>query len=86
MKDLDKLKPLANNPTELVELYKTELLKEARAHDLSNWYSIEWIIDNDIFGSYDTYCKKCVFEITIDVKNGEIVISYDKKKISECCA
>jgi hypothetical protein len=84
MKDLDKLKPLANNATELVELYKTELLKKAKTHDLSDWYNVEWIIDNNTFGSYDIYCKKCIFEITIDVKNDVITTNYDKKTIGKC--
>lgn len=84
MKDIDKLKILSNNTDELVALYKTELLKETKDHDLSYWYSVEWLIGNDKFASHDTYCKKCVFEITIDVKNDIITINYDKEKILNC--
>jgi hypothetical protein len=90
MKDFEKLKILVDNIDDYIKLYRDDLLGEAKkfGHDMSDWYSVEWIVDKNKYSSHDTFCHKCVFEITINETDGELEIKYDESEqkgiISKC--
>jgi len=85
--DIEKLRPLANNTKHLIEIILNKMKKEANAigHDMSvsfedPYYGI-WVLD--------TYCKKCAYEIEIellltDTKKEQIYVK-ETKALKKVC-